>query len=168
MPKLLIPNWTLIVDRREQMPWTFETITIGTGKAEKNLKLHQEPGTLPVGDYSIKGLEEEVAIERKSKEDLFSTLSRGRDRFIRELSKLNNMKFAAVIIESDWLDCMMNPPERSKLAPVSVFGMIVAWMVRYRGVHWFWAPGRYLASKIAYKILDRYHKERNGINVKVD
>lgn len=157
--KILIPKWTLIVDNREQAPWSFEDITIGTGKSMKQLKLTIENGTLPTGDYSIKGFESQVAIERKSKEDLFGTLSRGRDRFIQELARLNEMKFAAVLIEAEWYDCMMNPPLRSRLAPVSMNGMTIAFAVRFSNVHWFWLPGRYLASKIAFKILDRCWQE---------
>jgi len=155
----LKPKWCLIVDRREQIPWTFESVTIGTGKSEKQLVLNQKPGTLQAGDYSIEGMEDRVAIERKSKEDLFGTLSRGRDRFIKELSRMNEMEFAAVIVESDWLDCMLNPPERSKMAPVSVNGMHVAWMIRYPMVHWVWSPSRFVAMKMCYKILDRFYTE---------
>lgn len=159
MAKPLVPKWTLIVDNREQIPWTFESMTIGTGKSKKALAITIEPGTLKAGDYSIKGMESRVAIERKSKEDLFGTLSRGRERFIRELTKLNKMEFAAVIVEAEWLDCMLNPPDRSRLAPVSMNGMHIALMVRYPMVHWLWMPDRHTASKMAYKLLDRFHQE---------
>lgn len=151
-----------MTDNREQIPWTFESITIGTGKSIKDLILTIEHGTLNAGDYSIKGMEDLVAIERKSKEDLFATLSRGRERFIRELSKLNDMDFAAVMVEAEWSDCMRNPPEHSRLAPVSLNGMIVAWQVRYPRVHWWWMPGRYVASKQAFKLMDRFWQEKNG------
>jgi ERCC4-type nuclease len=160
-PKVLIPSWTLIVDNREQTPWNFESVTVGTGKSQRPLCLKTEPGTLKSGDYSIKGMEDKVAIERKSKEDLFSTLSRGRDRFIRELSRLNDLEFAAVMVEAEWMDCMINPPERSRLAPVSLNGMIVAWQIRYPKVHWWFMPGRYVASKQAFKLLDRFWQENN-------
>ena len=157
--KLLTPPWILIIDNREQIPWLFESLTIGTGKSKKELLLPIEHGTLPAGDYSIKGLESKVAIERKSKDDLFSTLSRGRERFIKELVKLSKMDYAAVIVEAEWADCMTNPPERSRLAPVSLNGMIVAWQIRYPRVHWWFLPGRYIASKQAFKLLDRFHTE---------
>lgn len=159
MTKTLNADWTIIIDTREQFPWLFEGITIGTGKSKKDLVLPVEVATLKTGDYSIKGFEHLVAIERKSKDDLFYTLSQERNRFIRELSRLNEMRFAAVVVESEWSDCMTNPPLRSKFAPVSMYGLVVAWMIRYSRVHWCWYPDRFTASKAAYKILDRFWKE---------
>lgn len=127
----------------------------------KELRLTVEPGTLNAGDYSIKGMTDRVAIERKSKEDLYATLSRSRERFIRELSRLNELEYAAVMVEAEWSDCMKNPPLRSKLAPVSLDGMINAWMIRYPRVHWLWRPGRYVASKAAFKILHRFYEDKS-------
>ena len=147
------------MDNREQLPWSFEAVTIGTGKSTKQLQLEITNGTLPAGDYSIVGMETRVALERKSLSDLFGTLSTGRDRFVRELAKLNAYDYAAVIVESEWSNMMTNPPERSKFPPVSVNGLYIAYMVRYPRVHWVWAPDRYVASKLAYKILDRFYEE---------
>lgn len=133
-------------------------MTIGTGKSLKKLELRTINRALPAGDYSIDGFDTRIAIERKSKEDLFHTLGRNRDRFSRELEKLNSYEFAAILVEAEWGDCMMNPPQ-SKFAPVSLDGMINAFMIRFPRVHWVFRPGRYVASKAAFKLLDRFHRD---------
>lgn len=160
--KIYRPKWNMLIDTREQTPWTFESITIGVGCGKKDLQLSINTKKLDCGDYSIEGMEDRVAIERKSMADLYGTLSRGRSRFIRELAKLNQLEFAAVIVEAEWSEAMMSPPERSRLLPVCVDGMINAWMIRFPRVHWVWCPGRYIASKRCFKLLDRFYGDKNG------
>lgn len=157
--KRLVCPWTLVIDNREQNPWTFEDVVVGFGNQKKRLAIEKVPGTLKSGDYSILGMEDLVAIERKSKEDLFSTIGGGRDRFVRELGRLNQMKWAAVIIECEWFDAIKNPPERSKMSISAIDGSINAWTQRFPGVHWFWRPGRYVASKVCYKLLQRFWED---------
>lgn len=161
MKKLHCP-WTLIVDTREQTPWTFENLLTGPVGDRKKIVINQERGTLKQGDYSISGMQDRVAIERKSKVDLFGTVGRGRERFVRELSRLNQLEFAAVIVDSDWGDCMWHPPERSKVSPSAINGSIVAWQQRFPGIHWWFLPGPYIASKQAWKILERFWSDHNG------
>ena len=54
---------TIIIDRREQNPWTFHV-------------LPSEPGSLDSGDYSVRGLEHMVSIERKSLDDMLGCIGR--------------------------------------------------------------------------------------------
>ena len=75
----------LIVDTREQTPLTFE-------------HLQSAPATLQSGDYSVKGLEEVFAVERKSLSDLVGSLTRERDRFMRELHRLRGFTFARLLV----------------------------------------------------------------------
>ena len=56
--------WTLIIDNREQSPWLFEDIVVGTGEQKKQLILPRVNGTLRQGDYSISGMADQIAIER--------------------------------------------------------------------------------------------------------
>lgn len=57
----------IITDKREQKPLFFQ-------------HLASEPGTLHSGDYSIRGLENDFAVERKSIADLCQSVTRGRER----------------------------------------------------------------------------------------
>lgn len=52
----------ILIDTREQLPYQFE---------------NSEVGTIPVGDYSICGLENHVAVERKELNDLNVSYLRG-------------------------------------------------------------------------------------------
>ncbi|WP_241160230.1 hypothetical protein [Desulfovibrio sp. ZJ369] len=44
-------------------------------------------GSLTVGDYSLEGLTDKVAVERKELPDLVQCLGRERERFERELQR---------------------------------------------------------------------------------
>lgn len=155
-------NWKIAIDTREQMPYTFECMSIGSGKSRKEVEISTVSHKLNCGDYSIDGLENRIAIERKSPSDLYSTLSRGRERFIRELALLNQLEFSAVIVESEWNQLLCNPPDRSRLNPLSVDGMILAFMVRFPRVHWIFRPGRYASSKTVYKIFSRFWEDNTN------
>jgi DNA excision repair protein ERCC-4 len=131
---------------------------VGAGRSRKPLDLRTISKALKQGDYSIEGMENRIAIERKSKSDLYNTVGGSRSRFVRELARLNEMEHAAVIIEADWLDMMQQPLE-SLLTPASLNGSIVAWQQRFDRVHWWWLPGRAVAAKMVYKILDRFYTD---------
>src|SRR5258708_348192 len=76
----------IVVDTREQNPLTFE-------------RLESRAGTLQTGDYSVAGLEELFAVERKTVPDLVSCCMRSnRERFERELHRLRGFKFKPLVI----------------------------------------------------------------------
>ena len=75
---------TIVVDTREQTPLSFSFPSI--------------IGTLPTADYSVSGLEEDFAVERKSLPDLFGSLTSGRDRFRRELQRLLAYPFRRLLV----------------------------------------------------------------------
>lgn len=80
----------VIVDTREQQPWTFE--------GQKGIQTVRKK--LDTGDYSVEGLEHEVTIERKSINDWVSTVLQDRTRFYKELERMRSYQFRCVIIES--------------------------------------------------------------------
>tara|TARA_Y100000310_G_scaffold253648_1_gene260540 strand:+ start:735 stop:1175 length:441 start_codon:yes stop_codon:yes gene_type:complete len=82
----------IIIDSREQKPlW------------KKSTKTTQfEMKGLFIGDYSIKGYEDKIAIERKSPTDLFGTLGRGHKRFKKELEKSLKYKYFGIYIETSF------------------------------------------------------------------
>ena len=63
-------GFTIAVDTREQRPYQYPGAQVCT---------------LPTGDYSVVGLKDRVAIERKTKADAYSSLGQGRARFRRPL-----------------------------------------------------------------------------------
>jgi ERCC4-type nuclease len=135
----------IIQDTREQAPYTFACITPPP---------LVEVATLASGDYSLRGFENQVAIERKSLADLFGTVGQGRDRFERELERLSHFRFAAVVIEAGFETIRQRPPVRSRLKPKTVFRSMIAWMIRY-GVHFERCPNRAAAEVWTYLLLER-------------
>ena len=139
----------ILIDSREKKPYSFSSITPPPAT---------HICTLKTGDYSLSNLSDEVTIERKSLSDLYSTLGRGRKRFIRELERMQRYNYAAVIIESSWLGIIRNPPPRSRLNPKTIYASIVAWQIRYN-IHFWTVPNRAFGEKTTYRLLDRYFRD---------
>jgi len=55
---------------------------------------------LVIGDYSVRGLEGVVAVERKSHDDLFMCLTTGRTRFIAQLRRMSAIKRPLLVIDA--------------------------------------------------------------------
>ncbi len=107
----------VIIDTREQNPWTFAN-------------LPTEPGSLSTGDYSVRGLEHLISIERKSLDDLLACVGRERDRFKSELQRLRAYRFRALVIEADYANLEAGR-WRSQLKPSHVLGSLAAWQAQY-------------------------------------
>lgn len=114
------------------------------------------------GDYSIDGHGENVAIERKSLEDLYSTLTHGRERFCRELERLAepSYRWSAVVVEASWYDVCRNPPFLSNVRPKSIYRSIIALMQQFPRTHWMLCDTRRLAEVTTYRALERYWTEQ--------
>ena len=75
----------ILVDTREQTPLAFT-------------RLPSETASLATGDYSCRGLELDIAIERKSIADLVQSLTTERDRFMRELQRMRSFPFCRLLV----------------------------------------------------------------------
>ncbi len=159
--------FTIITDTREQRPFSFLHLRPECETPRRPVTLSFLRATLPTGDYSVAGLEAHVAIERKSASDLYGTIGSGRARFTRELERLNTIPVARVIVESELSDLLHSPPGYSRLTFKQVLRSVDAWTIRYPRVHWCFCPGRALAERRAFRILERVWRlsltpERNG------
>jgi len=114
--ELKIEQLTAIVDTREQTPWDLAPMRI-------------QSGTLSVGDYSVKGLENIVAIERKSLQDFVMCCGAERPRFQRELDRLRGWPVSAVIIEASWGDLEL-AQWRGKLSAAQVQASFASWIAQ--------------------------------------
>lgn len=154
---ILIP--VIAVDTREQDGFTFtwfdRDLTDGGGP----MVVTTARTTLKSGDYSIVGFEDRIAIERKSRQDLFGTIGQGRDRFERELARLNDMRFAAVVVEDTLGHLISSPPVHSHLDPKTVFRSVIAWQQRYTRVHWMFCDSRDWAEAYTLRALERFWRE---------
>lgn len=151
---------TVAIDSREQRWFTFGGLTADATDGGGPFNVPIRRVTLKSGDYSLLGFEEKVAVERKSTADLFGTIGQGRERFERELARLQEMDFAAVVVEAGWGEILDNPPLYTQLPPKTVFRSVLAWQQRYRGVHWVMCDSRRLAEVTTFRILERFWRER--------
>jgi ERCC4-type nuclease len=113
--------------------------------------------TLPTGDYSIVGLEDLIAIERKTLPDLIGCLCNGRERFERELSRGKALDYFAVIIEASLTD-IVNGNYRSQMTPKSAIQSIMAFSVRYR-LPVFFVENRSYGARVVESLLLKYVRE---------
>lgn len=149
----------IVVDNQEQMPWRFTDLRQRESHGGKIIIAPLVTGRhLHTGDYSIEGMEHLVAVERKSKTDLFGTLGRGRDRFKRELERMAAMQWSAVVVEADWQSILDDPPERSGVAPEAIEGTILSWMHKYPKTHWVLCPHRRHAEHVTLRLLMQFHR----------
>jgi ERCC4-type nuclease len=89
-----IPKPVVLVDTREQLPFDFSRF--------RNWIAFEKRKTLVAGDYSIEGMEHLIALERKSLDDILSTLIHGRSRFFRECERLTAYRWRALILEASY------------------------------------------------------------------
>jgi len=154
---MIIAPFTVAVDTREQLPFSFQGIRIDRKKA---FVLTQKR-TLPTGDYSIVGFENRICVERKSLEDLFQTLGNGRERFVRELERMQDMEYSAVVVEASLAQVKdpskENPLWHSQMNPDSVLGTIIAFAGQFHKTRWKFAGNRKDAEKVTFKLLLHYY-----------
>jgi len=140
----------LIVDSREQAPYTFS--------GDKYPDLSVETGTLQTGDYSLSGLTDMVAIERKSLDDLAGSLTTGRERFKRELARSKGLDFFSLVIEAD-MDQVARHEYRSQMKPKALIQSLFAFQVRY-DLNVIWAGSRERGEYATYSLLQKYAAEQ--------
>jgi ERCC4-type nuclease len=143
--------FVVVIDTREQHPYTFEGI-IAAGRP---VEVSTITAALKSGDYSIVGHEDHIAVERKSLQDLYGTLTAGRERFERELQRLAEMACSVVVVEASWHE-IADPPFPTKTNPASVVGSILAMQQRFPRTHWLPAGSRPMAEQATYGVLRRF------------
>jgi DNA excision repair protein ERCC-4 len=134
---------TIIIDTREQLPLEFTN-------------LPSQTGTLQSGDYSIAGLDHDFSIERKSIPDLCQSVTRGRERFERELHRLRGFRFARILIIGSPHDVQSHSQN-----PKAVFSSLGAFEARY-GIPVVWEPSTTQAARMIERWAWFYHRERYG------
>lgn len=116
----------VLIDTREQSPLPFQNIDDWD-------EIPTAYVALRTGDYSLKGHESRVAIERKSVADFYGSIGADRDRFKREMERLSEFDYAAVVIEGD---PRFEKSETCQMPAKTATHTMLSWSIRY-GVH-FW------------------------------
>lgn len=135
--------FTIIVDSREKDGYTFSKYPFVTKK-------------LDIGDYSIEGLEEIVAVERKSLADFMNTITRGRARFHVELGKMKRLRAKCVVVESTLRD-VLDEKYKSGLPASNVLGTVMSINIDF-GIPVFFCSDRQAAIVFVEKYLEKCWK----------
>lgn len=133
----------VIIDTREQRPYSL---------THSGQTLESVRRALPSGDYSLEGLEEIVAIERKSADDYVGSVLKNHERFQRELIRLQQFRFAAVVVEIS-LAGLMAGHYTSKIKPQALLGITCQLMLQYPPVQVIFASDRPHAAQIVAELL---------------
>ena len=111
---------------------------------------------LPVGDYSVCGIENRIAIERKSLADLLSSLTHGRERFERELGKAKSYDLFLVVVECSPSDVLEKRYDVD-VHPAAAWESICAFSVRHCPI--LFGESREYSARLAESLLRKYARE---------
>ena len=146
--------FTVVIDTNETYPFDFDTIF---DHDDNNIVVPIERKPLYLSgfaDYTIKGMECDIQIERKA-DDLASSMSERRDIFEAELCRLNGMcEYAAVVVEYPWSEILEGSIHGASAKSIS--RTVHSWAVRYPGVHWWFCNGRYHAEQFTFRLLEKF------------
>lgn len=152
------PDFTIIVDTREQQPWEFDHFTTANKK-------------LDTGDYSIDGLQHLLAIERKKSVSEFAN-NIVESRFKDVVMRLSQLKYSFLLLEFDLEDIMIYPigstvPKRMwdkiKISPTFLLKNILELQIKHNIIVYFCGDSTN-AEKMAEYILKKiYYIEKNNM-----
>lgn len=142
---------TIICDSREQHSYTWEPTRDGIASVSCKLD---------AGDYSIHGAEDLIAIERKSTNDWVSTITHSRDRFIKELQKLQALDRAYIVIECSANDILMGRYDRARTNPPAVVMQRTIGLMNTWGIPVIFGGDRIAAREMVGDLLVNYLKYR--------
>lgn len=142
-------NYQIVVDTREQLPlWT------GIRKGMK------------VGDYSIEGFEDKIAIERKSLPDLAGSLGKGHARFRKELERAKELDYFAIVVEGSITKLEKKQwyqSHRCKMKGFVLTKILFTLHIKY-GINVFFAENRSDARVLIRNIFTAYLKTKQDGN----
>ena len=134
-PTPIPPNFTLLVDTREQRP-LFARIPKG---------LTIQACTLSNGDYSVQGFANKICFERKAA-DLFPYCSSEREKTVTKMKRFKGFEFVGLIIELRESE-IYQFQEHTKVHPEVIRGAILSFEIRY-GVHVYYGNREQCARKL--------------------
>jgi ERCC4-type nuclease len=150
-------DFTIIVDTREQKPWSF------ANQAKANHKLD-------TGDYSIEGLENLLAIERKRNVAEFAN-NVTEKRFVDVVDRLSKIPYSFILFEFDMEDVMKYPigsdiPKRLwdkiRISPAFLLKHIVDLQIEHN-IKIIFCGNSNNAEKVALSIMRKIHKEHKNV-----
>lgn len=152
--------FNVIVDTREQKPWTFALSSSVDNIISRDLK---------TGDYAIEGLEDILCIERKANVAEFAG-NITEKRFTRELIRMEKFPYKFIILEFNYYAIDQYPmgsqiPKRLHAGIKVTGGFIMKFIseiqVKY-GIHVVPCCNSVYAEHVATNIMKRVYESRNN------
>jgi hypothetical protein len=144
-------DFTIIIDTREQQPWSFSEYVVANKK-------------LDTGDYSIDGLQEIFAIERKkSINEIANNIVE--PRFKDVVARLSQLKYSFLLLEFSMTDVLNYPIgsnlpkkmwDKVKITPAFIMKNILDWQLKHN-IKVLFCNNASNAEKIAEYILKRIY-----------
>ena len=103
-----------VIDSREQLPLSLDPLKTITA-------------TLTTGDYSVRGLENVVAVERKSLGDLLGCVGTDRPRFEKQVKRLLGCPCRLLVVETSLAELEAGA-WRQKITPACAIGTLLGIM----------------------------------------
>ena len=152
--------FTIVAARGEL--YTFRRIYSDLTSAGKGaeLRIPVVKKILTIGDYTISGYEELVAVERKERTDFVSSLLSRREDTEAKIAIMNNLLNAAIVIESEFSVILEKARHNTRKG---IFRTYLAWSIRYPNVHWYFMRDFRDGEIFTFRFLERFWKIRNGI-----
>lgn len=158
------PNYTIIIDTREQQPWSFKHHSIANKK-------------LDAGDYSLEGFENILGIERKKSVcEIANNIVE--PRFKDAIERLGGLTYSFILLEFD-LQNVLNYPigsslpkklwDKTKITPTFLLRNILDWELKHNIKVFFCGSSsnaeqlaEYIFRKIYYIEFNKKEKEKSN------
>jgi ERCC4-type nuclease len=148
-----IPKPVVLVDTREQRPWRLLDNHPNWIGGEKR-------AALKAGDYSVEGMQELLALERKSMVDVIRSTMAVRARFIASCARLSKLRWKAILIEATYENMKSPYREMEDLEtgahPNAVVGTLDAIEAKFGVPVIYTSPIRHLAEERAASWLSKH------------
>ncbi len=148
--QLTLPRPIAVIDGREHNGYTFDRFANWFAGIERR--------NLVTGDYSIQTLEGRIAVERKTLDDLYASISPEghRPAFLEQCERLATFEYKLLVIEAS-LDEILVGQEHSDYHPNAVLGTLEALAARW-GIHPWFAGSRDVAEEITVGFLSKSYQ----------
>lgn len=154
-PQVYHCPFQILIDTREKQPYEFQGLVSNADQGSLPIEVKTARVTIHNGDYQIAGLENRIAIERKSLEDLYGSVAQRRENFEERLERMaSECGRSFVIVEAERSVLLANPPQFTQYSPKSLSRTLLAWDFRFP-TKWCFMASRALAMAMTFRLLER-------------
>jgi len=156
-----LTNIVILQDTRERTPWNLLRFN-GVETSSIRWQVNLQKCALNVGDYSLLDAPS-IAIERKSLQDIVSTLANidNRRRFTQECLKRSvDREINLTVIIEGLISDILAGHYHGNMHPHSILMTCHLWTQRY-GIPFIWCQNRHWAEEYAFMLLRIYQQKWN-------